>query len=75
VIQTGVAAGDGTGVPGSDAPAAVTPTVQVTVFEAPVPFSVSFTGADVDPAAVVAAAEALLATQLEAPAAPATTVA
>ena len=41
--------------------AAAAPTVQVTVFEAPVPFSVTFTGDDIDPAAVVAAAEAVLA--------------
>ena len=33
------------------------------MFEAPIPFSVAFTGDDVDPAAVVAAAEAVLAAQ------------
>ena len=33
------------------------------MFEAPIPFSVTFTGDDVDPAAVVAAAEAVLAAQ------------
>ena len=60
VIQTGVTTG--TSTPATDEPdAAVTPTVQVSVFEAPIPFSVSFSGADVDPAAVVAAAEAVLA--------------
>ena len=37
------------------------PTVQVSVFEAPIPFSVTFVGDDIDPAAVVAAAEAVLA--------------
>jgi hypothetical protein len=62
VIQTGSLAGPGSSVPSSEAPApSAPPTVQVAVFEAPVPFSVTFTGADVDPAAVVAAAEALLA--------------
>ncbi len=62
VIQTGVTAGTGTSAPATDEPdAAVTPTVQVSVFEAPIPFSVTFTGDDVDPAAVVAAAEAVLA--------------
>ena len=62
VIQTGVTTGTSTSTPATDEPdAAVTPTVQVSVFEAPIPFSVSFTGADVDPAAVVAAAEAVLA--------------
>jgi hypothetical protein len=61
VIQTGVApAADGS-VPASAEPSpAVTPAVQVAVFEAPVPFSVAFTGDDIDPLAVVAAAEALL---------------
>ena len=64
VIQTGVApAADGS-VPASEEPSpAVTPAVQVAVFEAPVPFSVAFTGDDIDPVAVVAAAEALLAGQ------------
>ena len=62
VIQTGSAAGPGSSVPSSEAPTTATlPTVQVAVFEAPVPFSVTFTGVDVDPAAVVAAAEALFA--------------
>jgi hypothetical protein len=63
VIQTGAASGITTSVPGSDEPAAaVTPSVQVAVFEAvPIPFSVTFTGEDVDPSAVVAAAEALFA--------------
>jgi hypothetical protein len=61
VIQTGFA-GPGSSVPSSEAPEpAAPPTVQVAVFEAPVPFSVTFTGADVDPTAVVAAAEALFA--------------
>jgi hypothetical protein len=60
VIQTGVAPAESS-VPGSAEPVyTTTPTVQVAVFEAPVPFSVTFTGADVDPAAVVAAAEAVL---------------
>ena len=60
VIQTGVAASTGSSVPGTDElDAAVTPTVQVAVFEAPIPFSVTFTGSDIDPAAVVAAAEAV----------------
>ena len=61
VIQTGVAEAGGS-VPSTDQPAATgPPTVQVAVFEAPIPFSVSFTGDDIDPSAVVAAAEALLA--------------
>jgi hypothetical protein len=61
VIQTGAAAAAGSSVPSSEVPAAAPATVQVAVFAAPVPFSVTFTGDDVDPAAVVAAAEALLA--------------
>jgi hypothetical protein len=62
VIQTGVAPSPGSSVPATDeSDSAVTPTVQVAVFEAPIPFSVTFTGSDVDPAAVVAAAEALVA--------------
>jgi hypothetical protein len=62
VIQTGSAPSAASSVPSSEAPTtAMPPTVQVAVFEAPVPFSVTFTGADVDPAAVVAAAEAVLA--------------
>jgi hypothetical protein len=60
VIATGSAAGAGSSVPSTEA-ATTPPTVQVAVFEAPVPFSVTFTGAGVDPAAVVAAAEAVLA--------------
>ena len=64
VIQTGAAAsGVGSTVPSTEesGPTA-TPSVQVAVFEAvPTPFSVSFTGEDIDPAAVVAAAEALFA--------------
>lgn len=58
VIQTG--ASTDSSVPDTDG-STVTPTVQVAVFEAPVPFSVSFTGDDIDPADVVAAAEAVLA--------------
>ena len=62
VIQTGVAVDVDSSVPSTDQPAAlVPPAVQVAVFEAPVPFSVSFTGDDIDPAAVIAAAEALFA--------------
>jgi hypothetical protein len=62
VIQTGVATGTTASAPGTDeAVTTVTPTVQVAVFEAPIPFSVSFTGDDIDAADVVAAAEAVLA--------------
>jgi hypothetical protein len=76
VIQTGVeTAAAGSSVPGSNEPTAPTPMVQVSVFEAPIPFSVSFTGEDVDPDAVVAAAEAVLAAQTEPAGAPETTVA
>ena len=62
VIQTGVAV-DGRFQCAEHGPtrAVVPPAVQVAVFEAPVPFSVSFTGDDIDPSAVIAAAEALLA--------------
>jgi hypothetical protein len=75
VIQTGVTTGAASSVPGTvDVASAVTPTVQVAVFEAAVPFSVTFTGADVDPAAVVAAAEAVFAAAQES-AAPASTAA
>lgn len=64
VIQTGVASTAVGSVPTTDEPSpTVPPAVQVAVFEAPVPFSVAFTGDDVDPAAVVAAAEAVLAAQ------------
>jgi hypothetical protein len=62
VIQTGGGAEVGSSVPSSvETAAAPAPSVQVVVFEAAVPFSVSFTGEDVDPAAVVVAAEALFA--------------
>jgi hypothetical protein len=62
VIQTGVAPEANSTVPSTgESGAAATPAVQVAVFEAAIPFSVSFTGEDVDPAAVVAAAEALYA--------------
>jgi hypothetical protein len=62
VIQTGVTADTGSSAPATaEADAAVTPTVQVAVFEAPIPFSVTFTGDDIDPASVVAAGEAVLA--------------
>jgi hypothetical protein len=74
VIQTGVAVDADTSVPSTEEPAVV-PTVQVVVFEAPFPFSVTFTGDDVDPAAVVAAAEAVLAAQLGEAPTPETTVA
>ena len=60
VIETGVAVDSS--VPTSEESARLgTPSVQVAVFEAPIPFSVTFTGDDIDPAAVVAAAEAVLA--------------
>ncbi len=62
VIQTGVVPDVGSTVPGTDGSSTTaTASVQVAVFEAAIPFSVSFTGEDVDPAAVVAAAEALFA--------------
>jgi hypothetical protein len=63
VIQSGGATITTASTPLSsdDEVAVAAPTVQVTVFEAPVPFSVTFTGDDIDPAAVVAAAEAVLA--------------
>ena len=62
VIQTGVESDSSSSVPGTaETDAAGTPTVQVAVFEAPIPFSVTFTGDDIDPAGVVAAAEAVLA--------------
>jgi hypothetical protein len=67
-IQTGVGGAAGSSEPTErdarvtiEAAAPATPTVQVAVFEAPIPFSVTFTGDDVDPAAVVAAAEAVFA--------------
>jgi hypothetical protein len=64
VIQTGVAPAEVSTVSSTEQPAVAVPaTVQVAVFEAPVPFSVTFTGDDVDPGAVVAAAEAVLAAQ------------
>ncbi len=64
VIQTGVAPASAASAPTTEGPSpTVAPTVQVAVFEAPIPFSVAFTGDDVDPAAVVAAAEAVLAAQ------------
>ena len=51
VIQTGGAPESGSSVPRQREPAAAPPpSVQVAVFEAPIPFSVSFTGEDVDPA-------------------------
>jgi hypothetical protein len=75
VIATGLAGDDGTSVPGSEPAVTVPQTVQVAVFEAPVPFSVTLYGADADPDAAVAAAEALLNGQLEGSDAPATTVA
>ena len=63
VIQTGVATASSAEPPRAPTSEVATaaPTVQVAVFEAPIPFSVSFTGDDIDPAAVVAAAEAVLA--------------
>ena len=75
VIQTGGAAGPGSSVPSRDEVAAAAPTVQVAVFEAPVPFSVTFTGDDIDPTAVVAAAEAVLAALVPTPEPPPTDVA
>ena len=66
VIETGVAVDSS--VPTSEESAgSVAPSVQVVVFDAAIPFSVTVTGDDVDPAAVVAAAEAVLATQSGAP--------
>jgi hypothetical protein len=74
-IRTGVADAAGSTVPTErearvtiEATTPATPSVQVAVFEAATPFSVTFTGADVDPAAVVAAAEALFAAVGGAPA-------
>ena len=62
VIQTGVSTDTAASTPGTGEPeATVPPTVQVSVFEAPIPFSVTFVGDAIDPAAVVAAAEAVLA--------------
>jgi hypothetical protein len=75
-IVTQVAAGDDGTIPGDSAPdSPVIPSVTVSVLEATIPFSVSFTGDDVDPATAVAAAEAVLAAlPAEAPT-PETTVA
>jgi hypothetical protein len=76
VIHTGVAADTASSVPGTDHGApAVAATVQVVVFEAPIPFSVSVPGADTDPATVVAAAEAVLNAMSADDTSPATTAA
>jgi hypothetical protein len=75
VIATGIADQDGTSVPASEPAVTVTETVQVAVFEAPVPFSVTLYGPDADPDAAVAAAEALLSAQIEGAEVPPTTVA
>lgn len=66
VIRTGVvpAGTVPSSPPSSEEPATTVPvTVQVAVFEAPIPFSVTFLGEGIDPAQVVAAGEALLAAQ------------
>jgi hypothetical protein len=75
VIHTGVATDTASSAPSSDASPAVAATVQVVVFEAPTPFSVSVPGTDVDPAGVVAAAEAVLNAMSADDTSPATTVA